>query len=335
MMLTFLDKLGGLFDSRFIVTFWMPVFLFTIVLLAETALLYDPAGLLLWWEGSSATLKSLMGVALLIAVTVLAYVLQTFAYPLVSLYAGEWPSLLNWFKNWAVARQQCAFDKISDDEEAYYYNFSPNPKRIQPTRLGNVLTAAYDYPLKVYGIDAPIWWSRLTPVMPESFRNQVDNALMPLLTMVNLCTLSVIGTFIGGLILMWLDRREWLFVLFLGSGLLWARVCYSAAVIQAGNYGVQIRVGFDLYREALLKQMRVPLPDTGKEEYDRWRALYNWTYKYAAPWSPGKPPKPDFQYDSYRPVAKKVKEKTDIILGEQHMTIERQELEVEEGDTSE
>jgi len=63
-----------------------------------------------------------------------------------------------------------------------------------------------------------------------------------------------------------MDQRWWLLLLYLLSGLALARFCYYAALSQAVAYGEQIRVGFDLYRSDVLKQMRIPLPTSAYKE---------------------------------------------------------------------
>src|SRR5688500_6700014 len=160
MLVTFLDKLGGIFDSRFIVAFWMPVFLFVAALAAEATLLYGPVAVLGWWDAGTATEKALLGFGLLLMTTVLAYLLQAFAYPLVRLYVGEWPEWASWLWRWGVERQNLAYRKAEGDRSLWYFEFSNYEKRREkaPTRLGSVLTAAYDYSKSVYEIDAALWW---------------------------------------------------------------------------------------------------------------------------------------------------------------------------------
>lgn len=334
MLVTFLDKLGGIFDNRFVVAFWMPVFLFVGALAAEVALLYGPRAVLGWWAGSTATEKALLGFGFLLTTTVLAYLLQSFAYPLVRLYVGEWPSWASRFREWAVERQRLAYQNVSGDkDEQYvqrYFGFSQDEKRRNvPTRLGNVLTAAYDYSKNTYEIEAALWWPRLTPLLPETFRNQVDAALLPLFALINLCSLSVLFSLAGGLILALLGDRPLPFALCLLGGLAFARVCYHGAVTQAGNYGQHIRVGFDLYRGELLKQMRVELPDDPQAEAKQWKLLNEWVYKFESPLQPRKVPKvpkvapaaadgvevADFHYDS-RKAEKKPKGWTAVLSEE-------------------
>ena len=49
----------------------------------------------------------------------------------------------------------------------------------------------------------------------------------------------------------------WLFLLVFVGGLLLARLCYQAAVTQAGDYGSLLRVAFDLHRHKILEAMHI------------------------------------------------------------------------------
>lgn len=133
MLLTFLDKLGGFFERSFIVACWMPVFiaagLFGGVL--GTVVGWDRA--LSWWSGMRVIEHGLLGVAALIAVTVLAYLLQAITATIVRLYEGYswWGRLANWAglgqKN--VERPSTAKPPHSRDSSAhpFYYDFHYPP----------------------------------------------------------------------------------------------------------------------------------------------------------------------------------------------------------------
>jgi hypothetical protein len=267
MLLTFLDKLGGLFDRRFIVAYWLPSFVFTVLLVAEAGLLYNAPAALKWWDALSATASVLLTVGLLFGVTILAYLLQPFTVPLMRLYLGYWPRRVSFLADWGKtrARREWSEAEISD-------------KRLLPTRLGNTLSVAYEYPFKVYQLDPAIWLPRLTPLLPETFRAQMDNALVPVFSLLNLSALLLLFACIGGLAVALLSSRWWLFLLVWGGSLALSGVCYLASISQVRDYGTYIRVAFDLYRHELIKQMHIPLPDTPEKEWALWDRLHRWLH---------------------------------------------------------
>ncbi len=269
MFLTFLDKLGGFFDRRFVIAFWAPSLIFSALIVAAAALIYDAAAALRLWDAQTATAQVLLSVSFLFCVSILAYLLQPFNVLLVRLYLGyDWPAWASFFEKWGRERQRGDWTEKRVP-----------PARLRPTRLGNTLEDIYRYAYNVYRADTSIWWPRLTPLLPESFRAQVDDALMPILSLLNLSALLTLLAFGGGLALVLLDRRWWLFLLFWAGGLLLARVCYAAAVNQArSNYGALVRAAFDLYRHEIIKQMRLPLPDTPHKEFLLWARLNKWVY---------------------------------------------------------
>lgn len=337
MLPTFLDKLSGFLDRRFIVAYWMPVFFFVVLMIGESAVLYGPTTTIQLWETGDATTKVLTGMGTLLVITVLAYMLKAFTFPLVRLYVGYWPEWIPWLKEWGVSRQKVIWNEIFEDINKRYYSYPRAEDRLQPTRLGNVLTAAYDYPLEVYGIRASIWWSRLTPLLPESFRSQTDDTLMPLFALLNLSAILILSALSSSTIAALLDERWWLCLLVLSGSLLLAYVCYVAAIQHAANYGEQIRAAFDLYRHELLKQMHIPLPDSAKKEYDLWYvSLHSWIYLYVLPWEPRDRPQaggsasiapPDFYYDTHQPESKPKVEKIIFFENESPiLTVTRQEV---------
>lgn len=277
----------------------------------------------------------LLGVAALIAVTVLAYLLQAVTPTVVRLYEGyNWGRLDSRLTNWARLGQKRKLQNLQEtsfsNEEgalkaghqrtAYsdlYYNFPRNPNLILPTRLGNTLIAAEEYSYQVYFLDAVTWWPRLAPLLPQAFRAQVDNALTPLLALLNLLAL------VGGALVFLTDQRWWLFVLVFVGALLLARFCYAAAVKQAESYGILIRVAFDLYRHEILKQMHIPIPDNLVDEGVLWSKLNRLVYNYIQPWETKRPSetlyKPDpkahpFYYDFHYPPPLMPEGKTEVAI---------------------
>ena len=62
------------------------------------------------------------------------------------------------------------------------------------------------------------------------------------------------------------------------GGYLVGWLAYRGALGSAVVYAELIKSSFDLYRNELLKQMRLPLPKTPKEEIKRWQEIRQFLY---------------------------------------------------------
>ncbi len=153
-----------------------------------------------------------------------------------------------------------------------------------PTQLGNVLRASEEYAGRMYGLDTVTWWPRLTPLLPAAFRADLQDAVTPMVALLNLSLLVTIVTLADALLLLVMDDRWPLYVAILAGGLLLARLFYLAAVTQARGYGDLVRVAFDLYRHSILRQMCLPLPPDLKTERVMWPALTQWLVRHDPPW---------------------------------------------------
>lgn len=358
MLNTYLSTLGGFFDRRFIIAYWVPMFLFlAILLLGGAALLYGPGAALAAWAALDPMMQVLVMLAALLGITVLAYLLQALTTPLLRFYEGYWPDWLGWLREKAQADQKRRMDAMKGSEDKThdraslqalhqpgvyrqrYFHYPRSHEMIRATSLGNTLTASEEYPYIVYRIDSILWWPRLTPLLPEDFRKQVDQNFTPLLALINLSFLFTLLAFLGGGLLLFIDifvisQSPWFFALVFVGGLLLAKLSYEGAVAQAVNYGTTIRVAFDLYRHSILKQMHIPVPDSLLHERVLWDALNQWVYHFIPPWDSGWPlpkevyPSGDFYYDFHKepsPPAKEKLQKIELDLSGSPTLILRQE----------
>src|SRR6266480_321558 len=62
--------------------------------------------------------------------------------------------------------------------EELYDNYPPEPHRILPTTLGNILRAAEDYARHRYGFEIIHLWARLTVVLPKEYLDDVERAII-------------------------------------------------------------------------------------------------------------------------------------------------------------
>jgi hypothetical protein len=277
---TFLEKVGGWFDRRFLIAYWSPVFIGLVLVGGLVILALGPPVVFGWWAKLNGEEQIVLGVGSLLATTLLAYVLDALTTPLIRLYEGywSWKQLARLAASWQEARKARLVDS------AHSYHFPRNSELLKPTRLGNVLASAEDYSYQVYRLDAVIWWPRLVTLLPETFRAQLDTALTPMVTLLNLSMILTLTALGGGASLLLSDRRWWLGVSVFIGGLVLARACYIAASNQAVDYGQLVRVAFDFYRHDILKQMHVSVPDNLVEERLLWDALKGLVEDYIPPW---------------------------------------------------
>jgi hypothetical protein len=335
MLGTFLDSIERLFDRRFILGYWAPLFVvLALAVLGGLAVMQGIAPLLKAWSALDPLLQVILPLAALIGVTVLAYILQASTAPLIRLYEGYWPAWLSGLTRHSIAEQmarraallKALESRAKDDPEAalrglhqagayrqLYLNYPRKEDWVRATRLGNTLTAAEEYAYQVYRLDTILWWPRLSPLLPEPLRNQIDAALTPMIALVNLSFLLTLLSLLGGPALVLADlsgtsQPWWLFLLVFAGGLLLARLCYEAAVTQAADYGGLLRVAFDLHRHEILEAMHIERPDNLREERRLWDALNQWVYRYVPPWESRWPLDPsqfpeveNFYYDTYEP----------------------------------
>ncbi|HKP76381.1 MAG TPA: hypothetical protein VJT67_12710 [Longimicrobiaceae bacterium] len=293
-MFNLLDNLVKWLDRRFLIAYWAPVAIglagFALIVamdrgfagVSQRVLKLDSFG------------KIVLATAVVVAITVLASVLQALTGPMIRLYEGyPFGKLLrDTFRNGeavrrarVAARQVARRDETGKQQkssEAYFF-FPPDDSVLRPTRLGNVIYSAEEYPRKTYAIDSVLWWPRMTAVLPEAFRSQIDGALIAMVTLLNLCSTFVVLAAAGGVYLLGWNRSAWMFAIPVVAGALLARGCYLAAVSQAVSYGNLIRVAYDFYRHLVLKNLRVPIPEELDDEMELWDALSIWIFYFHSP----------------------------------------------------
>lgn len=302
-----LERLGGLFDQRFIVAYWSPIFVCAAASAAILAFGHGFAATLARWLALSGTEQVLLGASSILLVTIVAYVFSAATGPVIRLYEGYWPTPPPRLQPIVrrVSRRQRRSHKILLEGMAklrspkgtipaanlqaylrlyrrYSSRFPHSPARVRPTQIGNILVAAEEYPWLTYNIDSVLWWPRLAAVMPDAFRAQVGANLTPMIAFLNLATLSCLSSIVTGAILWFVEGLPWWGVICLITGFALARAWYLAAASPAVKYGQSLRTAFDLYRFDLLKQMRIPLPSSPNDERILWLALGRWVY-YGSP----------------------------------------------------
>ena len=310
----FFAKIAGsdaLFDRQFVVAYWSPVLLGVILVLV----LGVPFG---YTKGLQAVLapsnkqvltvdQAFLSIGGLIVITALAYILQALTDTIMRLFEGYW-TWAKWLErrlsDWQGKKRnklRGEWEKLAKNPASqgdhlnrlyrtYYYQY-PRSHSYQyprshstptrPTLLGNILTAAEEYPRLTYGLDGALWWPRLTPLLPSAFQDQINMTQTPMLALLNLAMVlffvavlepAVVG--IGDVVGWWrVGQPWWVFVGIAAGGVVLAYVLYRAATVADRVYGNSFRVGFDLYRHELLKQLDVALPKNLVEERELWLKL--------------------------------------------------------------
>jgi hypothetical protein len=100
MLGTFLDKMTGIFDQRFVVAYWTPIFFGLTLSVGLAVLLLGPSVIFGWWMSLNIPEEVLLGIGALLCVSLLAYLLETLTAPIVRLYEGYWPEgmLTRWIR---------------------------------------------------------------------------------------------------------------------------------------------------------------------------------------------------------------------------------------------
>jgi len=320
MVSSFIGTISGLFDKRFLVTAWFPVFCFGAAVVILVALVIGPDAAIEIWDSWSPIKQLWASAAALVVVTLVSYVCNNFTYCLVQLYEGYWPAWMQRIQRRCVRRQARRWTQLQQKMDRLYtqkYNLvsvhGSNPSqeqleavgsiqeeynrlyaksetsypqtksRLMPTRLGNVLRAAEDYATHAYNLDAVLVWPRLVPHLPSAYQEQLAQASAPMVATLFCATLSGLFALLGGGWLLFGVYRPLLAVGVVAGGILLACVFYETAIQSAVEYGVLIRTAFDLYRHQLLKALDLPVPKSPLRERVLWPQLTGWWYERSIP----------------------------------------------------
>lgn len=211
-----------------------------------------------------------------ILVTTSSNFMRWFQFPLLRLVEGYWPRSCNPIKLYFVKRQKIMLEekeKLWDGLAKRYNalnnleldqyasvdsdldNYPSNPTMLLPTRVGNIMRAAEEYPLLRYGLNTSIMWPRFWLILPENVKRELSFSREAVNERVLFVSWSILFS-IWGL----LDWRA-LILSFLG-----AAISYSGLVHAACSHGDLLRASFDLYRIDLFKALDFPTP-TRENEY--------------------------------------------------------------------
>lgn len=276
MLGTFVNRISGLFDRRFLIGSWFPALSGGILLANILIFAYGWNKVSRMWAALGTGPQVWASVTAVTGITMLAFVLYVAAT--IRLFEGYGlpPPIA------ALGRRRQAARRARLPESSSLRAYPRDRALIRPTRLGNILTAAEEYSYLRYRIDAVIWWPRLAAVMPASFRDQLDETLLPLVTLTNISLILMADAAASGI---WLAAgMRWTAALLAFAALvITAFLAYLAALSAASSYAECVRTASDLYRSDVLSAMHLPLPRDLIAERYLWEALTQWIYRGEPP----------------------------------------------------
>lgn len=304
MFAAILKEATGLFDKRFLLSSFFPVFIFAgaIFVIASSPdarierSIED-------WNASSDAFKVVTAVLFIAIVVVGATVASSMQLTILRVYEGYWIWPFGVFAGLgrSIYRQR---RKSAIREELY--SLYPPTLDIMPTRLGNMIRSAEAYPRLRYGIDAVLVWPRLFPLVKEDVSESLSQAKANLDLALLMSALSAALGVFSAVYLLANDAPWWFFLTCFGGSAVASWVTYEwGALTSAVSYCEQIRVAFDLNRNAVLDAMNIAAPANPREERELWKTVAGriytsgnegsaiWKYKGAQPSPPTGPQQHD------------------------------------------
>jgi len=222
---------------------------------------------------------------LLISLMIVSYKFaEWLQFPLIRFIEGYWPFYLNCLKSYLVERLESNLKskKIEWDILAKNYNnleISQKKKFIKldneleqyplllklPTRFGNLLRVAEEYPFNRYGLETIRVWPNLWLLIPDRTRKELiesNKVLYDKVTLFFWCSIFFVWTMIA--FIEW-DSLIWWPLIVSILGVLF--VYYTGLIPAASDFGDLLRASFDVHRFTLYEALRLPLPSKPIDEY--------------------------------------------------------------------
>jgi len=143
-----------------------------------------------------------------------------------------------------------------------------DPRRLMPTRLGNLLRAAEEYPQVRYGLTMGVCWPRLWLLLPKEAQETLAGARERLNSAARLWVWSV-------LFAVWTMWAWWAVPLAAVA----AVAAWWGMLNAAGVYGDLLRAAVDLHRLTLYEELRWPLPSGPADEPAHGRQLSEYLFR--------------------------------------------------------
>jgi hypothetical protein len=277
MLTKFAEGLSEELDKNWMTAVLTPAFVFWAGGLAAWGQKHGWGQFFEWFNGKTPLLQGELLVGGLLVVAASGAIVEQFDLTVLHVLEGYWPAwlrplrrgLVRW-RDKAIIKAEERFQELALKQEDSTLSYTekeelsgldwrlmnvPPANLRMPTRFGNILRAAELRPLYKYGLDAVICWPRLWLALSEDVRAELLGARATLNNSARLCLW-------GALFLIWSVWSWWAVpVSFLTISLAYRWMLSSAEI-----YGILIESTFDIFRTALYKSLRWPLPSHPGEE---------------------------------------------------------------------
>ncbi len=169
----------------------------------------------------------------------------------------------------AIATLEAVHEKLETLQSGQ--SLPHDPRYIKPTALGNAFAIMEEYPYQRYGMDAMVFWPRLSGVISEDYQGLIGDLKTTLDFLLNLSILALLfaaGALGSALLNLSLAEAAGGFL-----GLLAAYGLYRGAVNATAEMGEAVMSCFDLYRGALLERYGLNQPESLIAEKHTWMLL--------------------------------------------------------------
>lgn len=289
-MASALGALGGRLDSKFLTAYWVPAFVALLCGLGILSIQVGPERVAAWIYDLDSVEQTLATVIVALAVTMVASILRALSRPIALAFAGD--TLPSTVAAWSTRGQKKTRYRTmhrhrgqGSDREGVGDAASPEAVRKQltrvfpleaddtrPTLLGNILETAAEYPRITYTMEGLLWWPRLAPLVASSFHDMLSEAQVPMMALLNL-SIVFAGVAVVGAPVLILGGHLLAAIVTVVVSLILARLCYQAASGEATEVANLLKVGFDLYRHEILRQMDIEIPHDLADERALWNQL--------------------------------------------------------------
>jgi hypothetical protein len=232
-----------------------------------------------WLNGRSGFEQGLATAAVLVGVTLVAFIVLAMTPQILRWLEGYWPAWLEPVRARLVRRITNAADRDAAAMQELEREQRPDSRldqrlrrlpsvaeRYMPTVLGNLVRAAQTRPIDKYGIDPVAIWPHLFLVIPEPTQKEITAAVSALeraVMAVFWCVLFVVLT-------PWV---WWAAPLGIAAAVLLQRTVVHGA---AKTHAELIEAAIDLHRLDLYRKLRWPLPANPAEEPELGRQLVSY-----------------------------------------------------------